>query len=272
VPTLAKTAYAPGESATLNVTFNPSGKAGKQNKSITVVSNAPRQTVVKLAVRADVRPLVHFNFLLKFGQLALGTQHTRRVVLSHSDPDLRITDLYSTNPNLSVKLLDVGVPSPAGANLAYQATIEVTLGTDTPWGLLEQTQVKFTAHGRAAEQFAPAVAPYSVIVTGQIFGDVRLDPIVLMTRKSLGRNQTFKLSSEMTRASGAPFSVTDVRITETTVAGVKPSVVANGPGSYTITLDGTTPTSGGVVNGRVAVRTNVPGEEELSIRFTMYVK
>ena len=272
VPTLAKTRYAPGESATINVTFDPSGKAGKQNKTINVISNSPRQSVVKLAIRADVRPLIQYTFLLQFGEVELGQQHTRRVVLSYSDPDLQITDLYSTNPRLSVKLIDVGVPNPAAGGLPYVATIEATLGADMPWGLLERTQVKFTGHGRAAAQFAPAAAPYTVMVNGQIFGDLRLDPIVLMSPESLGRNQTFKLSSELKRVSGTPFSVTDIRITETTVPGLKPSVVANGPGAYTIYLDGATPTSGGVVNGHVVVTTDVPGEEELSIRFAMFVK
>ncbi len=272
VPTLIKTKYAPGESATLNVSFNPSGKAGRQNKIISVISNAQPQTVTKLAIRADVRPLVDFNFFLRFGVVELGQQRTRRVVLSYFDPDLQITDLYATNPHLSLKLIDVGAPNAAGGGLPYLATIEVTLGADAPWGFLYQTHVKFTGRGRAAEQFAPAAAPYTVMVTGQIFGEVRLDPIMLSSAKMLGRNRTFQLSAELTRASGAPFSVTDVRIAETTIPGLKPSVVANGPGAYTVFLDGTTPASGGPVNGSVTVSTDVPGEEELSIRFALYVK
>ncbi len=272
VPTLTKTEYAPGESATLKVTFDPSGKAGVQNKTISVISNALSQSVTNLVVRADVRPLVRYNFRLRFGEIKLGQQYTRRVVLSYSDPDLRITDLYSTNPHLGVKLIDVGAPNPAAGGLPYLATIEVTVGSDAPWGLLHRSQVKFTCHGRAAEQFAPATAPYTVMVIGQVFGDVRADPIMLRSSETIGRNQTFKLSVELTRASGAPFSVTDVRIGETTVPGVKPSVVANGPGAYTVYLDGTAPASGGVVNGNVMVSTDVPGEEELSIRFAFYVK
>ncbi len=259
VPTLAKTEYAPGESATLNVRFNPSGKAGRQNKTISVISNALSQSVTKLSIQADIRPLVHFNFFLRFGEVELGQQHTRRVVLSYTDPDLQITDLYATDPHLGVKLIDVGVSNPAAGGLPYLATIEVTLGSDAPWGLL-QGQVKFTGHGRAAEQFAPTAAPYTVMVTGQIFGDVRVDPTMLISEALIGRNRTFKLSAELTRASGAPFSVTDVRIAETTVPGLQPSVVANGPGAYTVYLDGATPASGGTVKGSVTVSTDVPGE------------
>ena len=271
VPTLAKTEYAPGESATLRVTFNPSGKAGAQNKAISVISNAPSQSVTKLAIRADVRPLIAFNFFLQLGEVVLGQQFTRRVTLNYSDPDLRITDLYATNPHLSVKLIDVGAPNPAPDGLPYLATIEVTLGSDAPWGIL-QGQVKFTGRGRAAEQFAPTVAPYTVMVTGTIFGDVRVDPTMLMSEALIGRNRRFKLSAKLTRASGAPFLVTDVRIAETTVPGLKPSVVANGPGAYTVYLDGTAPASGGTVKGSVTVSTDVPGEEELSILFAMFVQ
>jgi len=272
VPTLVKTEYAPGESATLNVRFNPSGKAGRQNKTISVISNAQPQSITKLAIRADVRPLVDFNFFLRFGEVKLGQQRTRRVVLSYTDPDLQITDLYATNPYLGVKLIDVGAPNPAAGGLPYLATIEVTLGSDAPWGLLHQTRVKFTGRGRAAEQFAPTSAPYTVMISGRIFGDARLEPVMLMNRNSFGRNRPFKMSAELTRASGAPFSVTEIRITESTVPGLTPSVVANGPAAYTVHLDGTTPAGGGTVKGSVMVSTDIPGEEELSIIFAMYVK
>ena len=253
------------------VTFDPSGKAGRQNKTISVISNALSQSVTTLSIRADVRPLVHYNFFLRFGEVELGQQHTRRVVLSYTDPDLQITDLYATNPHISVKLIDVGAPNPTAGALPYLATIEVTLGSDAPWGLL-QTNVKFTGRGRASQQFAPAATPYTVMVTGRLLGDVRVDPIMLRSAETLGRNQTFKLSVELTRLSGAPFSVTDIRIAETTVAGLKASVVANDPGAYTIYLGGVTPGIGGLVKGSVTVSTDVPGEEELSIRFAMFAK
>jgi len=271
VPTLAKTVYAPGESATISVTFDPSGKSGLLNKSISVISNAQPQSVTKLAIRADVRPLIDFKFFLALGELVLGQQHTGRVVLSYNDPELRITDLYATDPHFSVKLVDVGAPNPIADGLPYLATLEVTLGSDAPWGLL-QSQVKFTGRGRAAEQFAPTIAPYTVMISGRIFGDARLEPVMLMNRNSFGRNRPFKMSAELTRASGAPFSVTEIRITESTVPGLTPSVVANGPAAYTVHLDGTTPAGGGTVKGSVMVSTDIPGEEELSIIFAMYVK
>ena len=95
---------------------------------------------------------------------------------------------------------------------------------------------------------------------------------MLLSKNSFGRNQAFKVSAELTRTSGAPFSVTGLRLTESSVPGLAPSVVANGPAAYTVYLEGTTPAGGGTVNGNVLVTTDIPGEEELSIRFAMYVK
>ena len=110
VPTLTKTEYAPGESATLNVRFDPSGKSGRQNKSISVISNAQLQSVTKLAIRADVRPLVDFNFFLRFGEVKLGQQRTGRVVLSYTDPDLQIRGLGVEHPHLAQPRTDAEVP------------------------------------------------------------------------------------------------------------------------------------------------------------------
>jgi len=271
VPALAKTVFAPGESATISVTLDPSGKSGQLNKAISVISNAQPQNVTKLVIRADIRPLIDFDHFLRFGERELGQEHAHRFVLSYRDPELRITDVYTTDPYFSVKLTDVGTPNPVAGGLPYLATLEVTLGSDAPWGIL-QSQVKFTGRGRAAEQFAPAAAAYSVMISGYVFGDVRLDPIMLLSRDSIGRNRPFKLSAELTRTSGIPFSVTDVRITETTLPGLTPSVVANGPAAYTVYLDGTTPAAGGTINGSLMVLTDIPGEEELPLRFAMYVK
>ncbi|MBC8265640.1 MAG: DUF1573 domain-containing protein [Flavobacteriales bacterium] len=49
VPQWPKGAVAPGESAEIEVTFNSAGKSGKQNKTITLVSNAiPNTTVLTI--------------------------------------------------------------------------------------------------------------------------------------------------------------------------------------------------------------------------------
>jgi uncharacterized cupredoxin-like copper-binding protein len=53
-PTPTKTTLAPGESSEIVVTFNPSGKSGEQQKSITVVTNDPDKSVINLVIKSNI--------------------------------------------------------------------------------------------------------------------------------------------------------------------------------------------------------------------------
>lgn len=49
VPTYPKTPIAPGETGEIDVTFNPKGKAGAQNKTVTLIANTtPANTVMNV--------------------------------------------------------------------------------------------------------------------------------------------------------------------------------------------------------------------------------
>lgn len=49
VPTYPKAPIAPGESGTIEVSFNPSGKAGAQNKTVTIIANTePTNTILNI--------------------------------------------------------------------------------------------------------------------------------------------------------------------------------------------------------------------------------
>lgn len=49
-----KTTLAPGESTTIEVTYSSGTKSGKQNQTVTVICNDPRQTESKLTVEAEI--------------------------------------------------------------------------------------------------------------------------------------------------------------------------------------------------------------------------
>jgi archaellum component FlaF (FlaF/FlaG flagellin family) len=50
-----KTNLAPGESTNIKVTFNPAGKSGQQQKSVTVVTNDPFQSSVNLMIKSNIQ-------------------------------------------------------------------------------------------------------------------------------------------------------------------------------------------------------------------------
>ncbi len=272
VATLRKNEFLPGEGSTIDVVFDPSGKTGNQAKDLSVVSNAGPSNVTKLSIRAFVQPLVQYRLFLPFGELALGQPHTRRVVLFYQDPNLQITDLFVTNPTVSARVVDAGRPNPVSGQPPYLATIEVAIGPNTPWGLLFQTRVKFTARGEPAQGLDPVAMPYTIFVNGQIFGDHRVDPAMLTPKASLGRGEPVRISTTLSRASGAPFSVHDVTITNSTTSGMSAHVESKSANTYEIVVEGVTPAAGGAVNGALMVRTDVPGEDRLVLQFSMYVR
>jgi len=272
VATLRKKQYLPGEGSTIDVVFDPSGKSGSQAKELSVVSNARPGNVTTLTIRAAVQPLVQYRLFLPFGELALGQPHTRRVDVFYYDPNLVITDMFVTNPAVSARVVDPGRPNPVSGQPPYIASIEVTVGPNAPWGLLFQTRVKFTARGEPAQGLDPIAMPYTLFVNGEVFTDLRADPAMLTPKASLGRSEAFRVSTTLARTSGAPFTVHDVTLTNSTTAGVTARVEALSASAYEIVVEGVTPAVGGAVNGALLVRTNVPGEDRLVLQFSMYVK
>ena len=272
VATLRKTEFLPGEGSTIDVVFDPKGKTGTQTKNLTVVSNTQPASLTKLSIKAVVQPMVQYTLFLEFGVIALGQSHTRSVEVFYYDPNLEITDLFSTNPAVSARVVSPGRSNPVIGQPPYRATIEVTVAPDTPWGVLFQTRVKFTARGEPARGVEPVAVPYTLFVNGQVFGDLRVDPVLLTSKVKLGRGEPVRMSATLSRASGAPFSVHDVTITESTLPGLSAHVEATSAGVYEIVVEGVTPAVAGAVNGAVRVATNVPGEDRLVLHFSVYVR
>ena len=50
----SKSVIAPGESAPINVTFDSRGKRGRQSKSITVITNDPKNPTTTLRISSNV--------------------------------------------------------------------------------------------------------------------------------------------------------------------------------------------------------------------------
>jgi hypothetical protein len=45
-----------GESTTIHVTFDSTGRSGKDSKSITVITNDPRQPTINLVIHGEIEP------------------------------------------------------------------------------------------------------------------------------------------------------------------------------------------------------------------------
>lgn len=92
VPALAKTEYAPGESGTIRVSFNPHGRKGPQQTTVTVTTNQESNPISVLTVKSEVLKVVEFDPpYAAFGQLNRGEARTLTVQVIGRTPDFAVT-------------------------------------------------------------------------------------------------------------------------------------------------------------------------------------
>ncbi|MFT5130699.1 MAG: hypothetical protein ACI8W8_004330 [Rhodothermales bacterium] len=102
---LVKKTYEPGEEGSVEITFNPKGKSGKQTKSVRFTSNDPEANVRSVTFTATIASVFATNPSQALFKLADGkydkTSETITLTNNHSDP-LRVLSATSRNENFTV--------------------------------------------------------------------------------------------------------------------------------------------------------------------------
>ncbi len=98
-PSLRKTDYAPGESGDIKVTYNPHGRRGKQQTTVTVTSNDPMKPTQILELHSDIKPLMMLEpMVANFQQRIEGqAKSTTTVMITSRQKDLTPTQATSTS-------------------------------------------------------------------------------------------------------------------------------------------------------------------------------
>jgi hypothetical protein len=267
VPKLKRRQFQPGESDTIEVTFNPRNRSGDTDKYINVVTNARPEAVVRLRINALVEPMLLCERFHRMGDLALGQEHKSVVHLGYDDPDLEIRNMTVNNPNVTARLIEMGKAGPTEEyKTAYVGAFEVTVSPNAPWGVIYATRVELTVFGRPEPHLDPIEFEYSSYVSGDIHGELRATPNSLSVGR-LAMNQTYEKALVLHRSTGVPFTITGAHISETSLPGIQVRVEPGSPTRHRIILHGSTGTFRGGFRGVVTINTDVPGEETLDIRF-----
>ncbi len=257
VATLPKLSYQPGESGAVDVEFDPP-RAGVQDRSVSLLTNARPQETISLRLTADIEPFVTFDpSVLALGILPLGKEHRATVSVSCADKSFEIESIVSTNRYVTAELIEAG-----GSSAAPTMTIELVFTPDAPWGP-KYFAIEVTVVGRPTPDAEPLRHTSSLRVAARIFGELVAEPDTF--RFSTLPGSEFEKRVELRRRDGRPFNVLDARASASSLASASLTVRSIAPDIWELLLTATAIDAQVRSHGLVLVKTDVPGEETIEI-------
>lgn len=282
VPELEKKIYAPGESGTILVTYDPKGRHGKQNQTVTVVSNDPRNPQMRLNVAALVEPIVTIepnNVGMGLVDKDAGSELVVKV--TGSAPDFGVTKAWVERWDIpgtaavaegpgNARFFEVSIgaveevaePHLPGKTVR-QVPLTLRFKPGAPLGMIRDVKLHFeTTDSRSPKHEVP------VLVTHQ--GDVRTNP----ARVVLGRlepSQAFKQTFTLASAAGKPFKITGIEhqgMPASLQIGhtIEPNDPTN-PTAYTVTVSGQAPSESSTIRGTYVFTTDVEREQSITVAY-----
>ncbi len=265
-----KREYAPGESGTIAVNFNPAGKGGhknSQNVTVTYTEKDKPEGInpsTTLTIYADVRTAVSIDppNLVSFGEVLQGDTPTQIVTVTGIDEDFEVTYASIARSRLfGIKILD-SQPVEIEGLVQRQTRLELSLKDTSSKGMLNSL-----ATFRTTDKTVPLA---SVQVQAEVVGDIKvLPPRVNVGAIEVGQpyERMFKVSSR----AGKPFTITEIEQQfgegQRLEIDIKPLEQGDGNGvGYQVFLKGVASAAVGPMTGALIVRTDAPGEEKHEVQ------
>ena len=253
-----KSTLAPGEDSEIKVTFDTRFEKGPSTRTITVLTNDPKDPQAELTLKGDVRVEVAATpSEIAFGNVKHGTEPTRQVVITDlaANKPLKIISISKANPDISVTPVPRSDGKPGAA-------INVTLLKSMPAGPFDDT-IKLTTSpgiGKAPKNRVPL----DITVFGVVQGDLTVNP-AQVSFGIVSRHQAAQRSVRLVNDGDRTVKVTGVSSTSNNVsAAVEPIT----PGKeYKITLQLAPDTPDGAIRGRLAIHTDDPNQQTVSLPF-----
>lgn len=260
---LAKRSYAPGESGTIEVAFDPTGpnEPGRpQLKYVNVLTNAS-PTPTKLQIRANVMPFIIMEpRMMTFGELVRGIEHRKTLEVTSIDENFELVDVKPQTTYVQT----VRRPSRMGDDGKRREVVEFVIPANVPWGGL-YFPIDVTVRGKTSPDSPPITHTTTVRFGAQLYGQLKGEP---RDRFGFGLkpvNEAFTRDVTLVRTTGQPFTVLDYTLEAGGLPEANVTVEQIAPDRWTFTLNGRGGTSPTNYNGRVIVRTDVPGEDLIEI-------
>jgi hypothetical protein len=259
-PIADRTILQPGESGTITVTFDPKGKANKQDKKVTIFSNSVKNPEKAFWIRSTVRTFVDVkNKFLNLNQMELGNPTSVEFDFFPFDPEFKITSMIGTGKHGQfVSGEEMVVPEGAPRR------ISINVSPDMPWGAFH-SQLSVSGIGKTQEG-KTINHTFTVFANGKTFGKIVADKHIISIG-SVQKGGTYHSRTTIKRPDGIPFKVLNTKVLQPNVSGINATAVQNPDGSFDVIVSGKLPIShSGPINAEVMVQTDVPGEEVLKFR------
>jgi hypothetical protein len=247
---------APGEDSDIAVTFDTRFDKGPATRTITVSTNDPAAKSIVLTIKGDVKVQVDATpAQVAFGDVKHGTDQTRQVLLNDlvagTDPtkppqEFKVQSMTNASPNIKVAVAP-RTDGKAGAALT------VTLLPTMPIGAFDDTI-----------KVATSRAPVDITVFGNVQGDITVKPAQVSFGVVPHRQGTLRFV-RLVNAGTRPMKVTGVTSSNVSVSATAEPVEAGK--EYKITLELRPNTPDGALRGQLAITTDDPQQQTLSLPY-----
>lgn len=267
VPTLAKDSYAPGESGEITAKFNPKRRNGNQTKQITVMFDDPEIQNMQLEITAEVQALVLVEPPKGFlREVRTETGGSTTFTVTGRKEGFVLSAVQAQSPEIITEISQPRQVEKDGATMtAYDVTVTVPPGAAV--GNISEQLTLVTNDERAD------VSPY--VFSAQVVGDLRAQPEHVYVR-TFTPDTAFTTTARIDSRDGNTFHITGIDIqgrnADTLNVATDFEPLPNGQPGYMLTLSGITPSNAGSFEGEIVVKTDLPNEEQIRVRFITNVR
>ncbi len=249
---LEKMEYAPGESGEIDVSWHPKG-FGPQIKTITITSNNEGEQYKRLMIRATIKPFAKWEpEPTRFDSVRIFKEHKTLSELTCVDPNFELVSLVTSNPNLTA----VEVERKPNGN----RVIELTLGSETPWGMFNASVI---AKVRGVRQAGEEIQERDAIlhVGGSVFGDLAVKPNLFSVGRVAPKGR-ISFSVLLTSTDGVDFELIKAEVENSQPPGMTLRSEPNPGGGLRVFVEGDVGDYEGLIRGTAVMETSLAGEGE----------
>ena len=261
--------YGPDETGRIVLDFTPKGQ-GRQSKAVKVLSNDPGAPVRTVTIKAEIVPALSASpRVLQLGRIPYRESYTTSTTLTALQPGIELSTVTiggEAAPHLAATI----APGDADAQGRRTWKVDVVLDDRLPWGwfvgsmVVSGTKTDGAVQSPVKMNFAiNGSAEGSLAASDSMFRFMMVDP-----------GEDIDRSLELRRVDGQPFRVLGGQVTGRAATDLVPIFKPLDPAGtrWSIDLAGTSPASPGTFKGDVLMRTDVPGEEIVRLRYSGVVR